>query len=139
MAQKVHVEVLDDLDGSEAAETVAFTLDGVSYEVDLSAENAEALRGEFERYVLAARRVGGRRARTGFGRAAENGGRSAGAERGNSREYNRAVREWAAANGHEVAERGRLSTELISAYDTAQSAPVEVAATKPARKRASRK
>jgi hypothetical protein len=139
MAQKVYVEVLDDLDGSEAAETVAFTLDGVEYEIDLSAENAEALRGEFERYVGAARRVGGRRARVGLGRAGENGGRSSGAERGNSREYNQAVREWAAASGREVAERGRLSSDLISAYEAAKSAPVEVAAPKPARKRGSRK
>jgi hypothetical protein len=139
MAQKVRVEVLDDLDGSEAAETVAFTLDGVSYEIDLSAENAEALRGEFERYMQAARRVGGRRARTALGHAAAAGNRSSEARQGNSREYNQAVREWAAANGHEVAERGRLSNELISAYETAKSAPAEGAATKPARKRASRK
>lgn len=139
MAQKVHVEVLDDIDGSEASETVLFSLDGVSYEIDLSEENAEALRGEFERYVQAGRRVGGRRARSALGNAAGAGGRSSGEERGNSREYNQAVREWAAANGHDVAERGRLSGELVAAYEAAQSAPVEVAAAKPARKRASRK
>ncbi|GHG08899.1 MULTISPECIES: histone-like nucleoid-structuring protein Lsr2 [Amycolatopsis] len=139
MAQKVRVEVLDDIDGSEASETVVFALDGVSYEIDLSEENAEALRGEFARYVQAGRRVGGRRVRTALGQAAGAGSRSPGAEGGNSREYNQAVREWAAANGHNVAERGRLSSDLIAAYEAAQSTPVEVAAAKPARERASRK
>lgn len=139
MAKKVHVEVLDDIDGSEASETVVFSLDGVSYEIDLSEENAEALRAEFERYLKAGLRVGGRRDRTALGNGAGAGARSSRADRGNSREYNQAVREWAVANGHDVAERGRLCGELIAAYETAQSAPVEVAATKPTRRRAPRK
>ena len=33
MAQKVQVLLVDDLDGSEATETVSFGLDGVSYEM----------------------------------------------------------------------------------------------------------
>lgn len=138
MAQKVRVEVLDDLDGGEAAETVAFGLDGVSYEIDLSAKNAEALRGEFERFVQAARRVGGRRVKVALGQSIAEATRSSGATQGNSREYNQQVREWAAANGYEVADRGRLSSELIEAYEAARMAPVEVEA-KPARKRAPRK
>ena len=40
MAQKVFVSLVDDIDGSEADETVEFGLDGVNYEIDLSAENA---------------------------------------------------------------------------------------------------
>lgn len=142
MAQKVRVEVLDDLDGGEAAETVAFGLDGVSYEIDLSAENAEALRGEFARFVQAARRVGGRRVKVALGQSTSEATRSSGTGKVNSREYNQQVREWAAANGYEVAERGRLSSELIEAYETARAAPAEVEAEpdeKPARKRASRK
>ncbi|WP_410574377.1 histone-like nucleoid-structuring protein Lsr2 [Amycolatopsis sp. cmx-4-61] len=142
MAQKVRVEVLDDLDGGEAAETVAFGLDGVSYEIDLSAENAEALRGEFERFVQAARRVGGRRVKVALGQSTSEATRSSGTGKVNSREYNQQVREWAAANGYEVAERGRLSSELIEAYETARTAPAEVEAEpaeKPARKRAPRK
>lgn len=142
MAQKVRVEVLDDLDGGEAAETVTFGLDGVSYEIDLSAENAEALRGEFERFVQAARRVGGRRVKVALGQSTAETTSSSGPARGNSREYNQQVREWAAANGYEVAERGRLSSELIEAYETARTAPAEIEAeptTKPARKRTPRK
>lgn len=51
----------DDVDGSEASCTVAFALEGVSYEIDLSAENATELRAEMQRWVEHARRVGGRR------------------------------------------------------------------------------
>ena len=36
MAQRVQIQYVDDLDGSEAKETIAFTVDGVSYEIDLS-------------------------------------------------------------------------------------------------------
>ena len=35
MAQITEVRLLDDLDGGEAAESVAFSLDGKSYEIDL--------------------------------------------------------------------------------------------------------
>ena len=45
MAQKVMVTLVDDLDGSEAGETVEFGLDGAFYEIDLSEGNAERLRG----------------------------------------------------------------------------------------------
>ena len=44
MAQKIQVLLVDDLDGGEAEGTVRFGLDGVEYEIDLSAEHTEALR-----------------------------------------------------------------------------------------------
>ena len=44
MATLTTVTVVDDLDGSEAAESVEFALDGVAYEIDLSEDNAEKLR-----------------------------------------------------------------------------------------------
>ncbi|MBN9376412.1 MAG: Lsr2 family protein, partial [Cellulomonas sp.] len=40
MAQKVQVLLVDDLDGGTADETVTFALDGISYEIDLTTENA---------------------------------------------------------------------------------------------------
>lgn len=47
MAKKVIITLIDDLDGeSEAAETVEFALDGVGYEIDLTADNAERLRDQ---------------------------------------------------------------------------------------------
>ena len=57
MAQKVQVLLLDDIDGSEAAETVSFSLDGVAYEIDLSADNARALRDSIAHWVGHARRT----------------------------------------------------------------------------------
>lgn len=62
MAKKVTVTLVDDFDGSGAAdETVEFGLDGVTYEIDLSTKNATKLRGDLKQWVAAGRRVGGRR------------------------------------------------------------------------------
>jgi len=130
MAQRVHVEMVDDLDGSEASQTVPFSLDGVTYEIDLSEDNATALRDELATYVSAARRVGGRKVRLATGQSLS------GSPSGTDRERNRQIREWAQANGFEVADRGRLSSEIIAGFEAAQTAAVEP---KPARKRASRK
>ncbi len=64
MAKKVTVTLVDDFDGSGAAdETVEFGLDGVTYEIDLSTKNATKLRGDLKQWVAAGRRVGGRRSR----------------------------------------------------------------------------
>jgi hypothetical protein len=44
MAQQVNVKFVDDLDGSDAAGTVSFAIDGRAYEIDLSKDNAARLR-----------------------------------------------------------------------------------------------
>lgn len=106
MAQKVQILLVDDLDGGEAEETVRFGLDGVDYEIDLSAKNAGALRDSLAKYVAEARRVGGRR-RTGRKTA---GGGSTDAS---------TIREWAKANGWQVSDRGRVSAEIREAYAAA--------------------
>ena len=109
MAKRVQVILEDDLDGSPAAETVSFGLDGVSYEIDLNEANAAALRDSLAQWVGHATRVGGRRS-TG---SAGGGGRSRG-----SKDLG-AIREWARKNGHKVSDRGRISTEVLAAYDKA--------------------
>ena len=43
MAQLRKVSLIDDLDGSQAQHTVAFSLDGQEYEIDLSAQNTQRL------------------------------------------------------------------------------------------------
>jgi hypothetical protein len=108
MAQKVQVILVDDLDGGPAEETVSFSLDGVSYEIDLSGKNAATLRDAFAPYVGTARRVGGRAS---SGRA-----RRGGAGRDNRTAE---IREWARANGHQVNERGRIAADVVAAYDKA--------------------
>lgn len=109
MAQKVHIVLEDDLDGSEATETVSFALDGSSYEIDLNADNAGKLRDALAVYIGHGRKVtaGGRR---GGGRraAAVDGGTSA-----------KEIREWARSNGYDVPDRGRIPAEVRSAYEAA--------------------
>ena len=63
MAQRVRVDLVDDVDGSPAEESVNFALDGVNYVIDLSAENASKLRDALSLWVDHARRTGGRRTR----------------------------------------------------------------------------
>ena len=106
MAQKVHIVLEDDLDGSEASETVSFGLDGKSYEIDLNEKNAAKLRDALAQYVGAARSVGG--ARRGRKPAATSLGPSA-----------REVRDWARSNGYDVPDRGRIPADVRSAFEAA--------------------
>ncbi len=129
MAQRMLVEMVDDIDGGEAAETVSFGLDGVEYEIDLSDNNAAALRSELERFVEAGRRTGGRKVRGSSGQFAAN--RSGSSTSAQSREFNQAARAWAAANGYELAERGRISAEVIAGYEAHLASPAEPEATEP--------
>jgi hypothetical protein len=125
MAQKVLVQMVDDLDGtsSDDVSTVSFGLDGVEYEIDLSGSNAERLRKAFEDYVPAARRTGGRKRR---GVSASSGSSSPG-EAG-------LIREWANENGYELAARGRIPGHVMEGYNEAKSAEQ-----KPSTRKASRK
>src|SRR5262245_48334698 len=119
MAQKVIVELVDDLDGtaSEDISTVSFSLDGANYEIDLNETNAENLRSVLSEFVVAARRTGGRLKR-GVGSPAKPAPRPAA-----NREQTKAIREWAKQNGFDLADRGRIPANVIEAYDQAQSAP----------------
>ena len=64
MAQKHIVQLIDDLDEGSADETVSFSVDGSTYEIDLStASNAAKLRDSLAPYVANARRAGARGAR----------------------------------------------------------------------------
>jgi len=49
-------QLVDDLDGSEAAATVSFDLDGVAFEIDLNDVHAAELRSRLDPYVQTARR-----------------------------------------------------------------------------------
>lgn len=103
MAKKVITTVLDDIDGSEGAETVTFSLGGVSYEIDLGAKNVEKLEAALEPYISAGRKVG---------RTASKAKASSGVDLN-------AVRAWASENGIEVASRGRVAASVIEQYEAA--------------------
>lgn len=115
MAQKVQVILTDDLDGGDADETVQFAIDGVSYEIDLSEANAEALRKALGPHIIHGRRLGGRYAprRAGITQAAA---KAAGTRQ---RADLSKVRDWARENGFTPSVRGRLSHQVMAAYDAA--------------------
>lgn len=122
MSQKILVRLVDDLDpDQEADETLQFTVDGVTYEMDLSAKNAEEFRAALERYTDVARRIAGRRtnriapAATGSKAAAGKGGADL------SFEERGALRVWAGENGFHVADRGRIAASVIDAWREAGS------------------
>ena len=111
MAKRVQVIHTDDIDGSDAAETIAFALDGINYSIDLSAGNAAKLRESLAPYIAAGerqrgasnRRVPATGRRTGGGTAAT------------------AIRAWATEQGMQVSARGRVSAEVREAYERAHS------------------
>ncbi|GAA2810446.1 Lsr2 family protein [Saccharopolyspora taberi] len=114
MAQKVTVQLVDDVDGSEAESTVEFGLDGVNYSIDLSSANAAKLRDSLASYVANARRTGGRK------RPGGKQNKPAAAPSAADRERNQAIREWAREQGMQVSDRGRIPSEVVEAYDNAQ-------------------
>jgi hypothetical protein len=110
VAQKTILELVDDLDGGQADESVAFALDGVEFVIDLSAANAARLRDMLAEFVGHARRTGGRKSP---GKAATNGA---------AKPDTQAVREWARSQGETVAERGRVPQALVMRFQEAHSA-----------------
>ena len=115
MAQEVHVTLIDDLDGSDADDTIMFALDGTSYEIDLNAKNAAALRKALDKYLAAARSAnqptGARRSRTTSRRPARRPDIDP-----------KAVRAWAHEHGIEVSNRGRIPAHVLDQYRSAGEA-----------------
>jgi hypothetical protein len=112
MAQKVTVQLVDDLDDSPITEgagrTIEFSFDGSSYEIDLSNENVDAFRDAISDYVAAARKVGARR-----------GGNAPRAAQKRPAGDLSKIREWAKENGYEVSSRGRIAAQVQEAYAAA--------------------
>jgi hypothetical protein len=107
MAKTVSVVIADDLDGSPGAETATFSLGGQSYEIDLSATNLARLKESLRPFTDAGRRTGQ--------------SRPAKAARADGPRIDRAaVRAWAAGQGLQVSERGRISAEVMSKYEAAR-------------------
>jgi len=105
MAQKVQVLLVDDLEGGDADETVSFSLDGTTYEIDLSEKNATKMRDALAPFVGSARKAGGTKRRR--ARATSNRERSAD------------IRSWAKERGIKVNERGRIPANVVAQYEAA--------------------
>ena len=110
MARQVITTLIDDLDGKKADRTVEFSLDGTAYTIDLSEANAGKLRKALDPFINAGTRVG----RSSTRRPAGSLSRTT-----SSRDENRAIREWAARNGHQISERGRIPQSVSEAYRAA--------------------
>ena len=115
MAQKVVREFIDDIDGSVAERTFTFTVDGTAYEIELSSENIAEFKAAIGGFIESARKV----------KATSNGQRQRGASPTDLRERRERlnqVREWARKNGYSVSDRGRLSAEVLAAFENQGSA-----------------
>ncbi|MDP9849123.1 histone-like nucleoid-structuring protein Lsr2 [Streptosporangium lutulentum] len=111
MAKRIVESFVDDLDGSEAEGTIAFAIEGSSYEIDLSGPNADKLRAALAPFINAARPV--RQERPGRGRKLSVSGRAL------DREKSSAIRAWAKEQGLNVSERGRIAAKIVEQYEAA--------------------
>lgn len=96
--------IKDDVDGSEAAETLTFGIDGATYDIDLNSEHADELREQIGYWKKFARRHTGRAATS----------KTRPVRRGRSEAS--AIRQWALANGVSIGPRGRIPNELVERY-----------------------
>jgi hypothetical protein len=106
MAQRVSVELEDDLDGGPADETLRFGLGGMDYEIDLSKKNASRFRRQIAPYIEHARKAGrGQRRRL--------------VRSSSSRDRSGDIRAWAKDHGIAVSERGRIPASVVQQYEAA--------------------
>ena len=100
MATKTVVSVVDDIDGSENAETVTFSYGGTTYEIDLARKNRDALNAALSPFIEAARSAG----------------RGARRSRAQGEDDAAAIRAWASSHGIEVSARGRIPRNVLDQY-----------------------
>jgi Lsr2 len=105
MATKVLTTLQDDIDGSNATQTIQFALDGVEYEIDVSDRNANRLRNSLDEFITHGRKIGGRRTPKKTAPAGH--------------VDTKAVRAWAQSNGIEVNTRGRIPAQIVERYRAA--------------------
>ncbi len=114
--KKTTIQLFDDLSGDVIPEgkgrTIEFSLDGDSYEIDLSDDNITRLYETLAPYTAVARAAGrARAARSSAGRGSSGSGLSS--------EQLAEVRSWAAQNGYPVSDRGRIAASIREAYEAA--------------------
>lgn len=115
MAQRVQVLLVCDMhdDDTPGTETVAFSVDGTAYQIDVCDKHAKEMRDSFAPYVGNARR-GGSANRAPRGRAATGQPRTRG---GGDRQRTAEIRRWAREQGRQVPDRGRLPASIVEEYE----------------------
>jgi hypothetical protein len=110
VAERVVRQLIDDIDGSDIPEgaggRVEFSVNGVSYQIDLSTANVAKFDKALKPYIDAAKKVGGSRGR-----------RAKVASSKSSPEHLAAIRQWARKKGYEVSDRGRIKAEIVDAFE----------------------
>lgn len=128
MAQRVLVRLIDDIDDSEASQTVSFALDGASYEVDLNDDHADELRAALDKFVQAGRRISGKprpvSGKASAGKASSPKGFAGGTAPSSGKVAagkpdNNAIRTWARENGYTLGDKGRIAASIVQAYEEA--------------------
>jgi hypothetical protein len=112
MAKRVIHELIDDITGQPADESLSFGLDGVQYEIDLTSKNAAKLRDALAPFIAAGSKLG--RGGVGVGRGRDGRGR---APARSDREVNQAIRDWAKSNNIDVSDRGRIKQEIVDRFN----------------------
>src|SRR5207249_9238449 len=116
--------LVDDLTGKEIEEgkggTVAFSLRGEHFQIDLSEESQAKLDKILQPYLQAATPAEAPHPSLPPARkAAKAAKRAAPAPDEMSKEQRDAIRNWANANGYTVGDRGRIKAEIIEAFEAA--------------------
>lgn len=111
MARQIVTTLIDDLDGTEAEETVTFAIDGVAYSIDLSGANGLKLRQFLEPYIASGTKLGRVQ---GNPQLTRNVPQTIPVRQ--NRQENAEIRQWAEANGHDISDRGRIPQHVVDAY-----------------------
>ncbi len=114
MAKQTVIHMTDDIDGSEATQTVEFSYRGKSYSLDLNDANASEFDDALAPYISAAAKAGGAQSSRGSGRRS-----TTPRQRSSSEIDPKAVRAWAEANGVSVSPRGRIKADILEQYRAA--------------------
>lgn len=116
MAKRTVIHLTDDLDGSEATQSVEFTFRGKSYTIDLNDANASDFDDALAPYIAGAKKAEGAAAPRGRGRRV-----STPQQRSSGDVDPKQVRAWAEANGVAVSPRGRIKAEVLEQYQAANA------------------
>ncbi len=122
MARTTIVQLTDDIDGSEADQTIEFSYKGKSYSLDLNDKNASELDDVLAPYIAAAGKAGGVQSRAGSRSSRSGGSRPRPSDGGGASGPDpKDVRVWAEANGVQVSARGRIPASVVEQYKAANT------------------
>lgn len=114
MAKKINVELTDDINPDLTAdETITFSFDGATYEIDLNHKNVDKFHKLMEPWVNAARKTTPRRLPL-------NAAKPTGS--GRTKEELDAIRAWANTQGIAAPARGRMPKSIIEQYENRDTA-----------------